>query len=226
MSTQQEDTSFVELRCPSCQHMLEPPEGIFDRQIICPACHRAAKLRRIDRMPEGTTPLNPGFTFADLLVAPCNRFAFEMASLVAREPGRKYNPLVIHGGDGSGRTHMMHAIGHHVIQSNPLARVLYTTSEKFINEFIDSLRFEKMNQFRNKYRNLDCLLIDDIQFLVNKESSQEEFFYTFNTLYDSRKQIVISSDRPPKEIPTLQERRFGQPLDRCQGAERKQGSCG
>ena len=88
----------------------------------------------------------------------------------------------------------------------PRARVLYTTSEKFINEFIDSLRFEKMNQFRQKYRNLDCLLIDDIQFLVNKESSQEEFFYTFNTLYDSRKQIVITSDRPPKEIPTLQER--------------------
>jgi chromosomal replication initiator protein len=100
----------------------------------------------------------------------------------------------------------MHALGHHVLKTNPRARVLYITSEKFINEFIDSLRFEKMNQFRQKYRNLDCLLIDDIQFLVNKESSQEEFFYTFNTLYDSRKQIVISSDRPPKEIPTLQER--------------------
>src|SRR5258708_28783806 len=100
----------------------------------------------------------------------------------------------------------MHAIGHHMCKTNPRARVLYTTSEKFINEFIDSLRFEKMAQFRQKYRNLDCLLIDDIQFLVDKESSQEEFFYTFNTLYDSRKQIVISSDRPPKEIPTLQER--------------------
>jgi chromosomal replication initiator protein len=140
------------------------------------------------------------------VVGQSNRFAQAASQAVAKDPGKAYNPLFLYGGVGLGKTHLMHAIGHHILQSNPHARVLYTTSEKFINEFIDSLRFEKMNQFRQKYRNLDCLLIDDIQFLVNKESSQEEFFYTFNTLYDTRKQIVITSDRPPKEIPTLQER--------------------
>ncbi|HVO33809.1 MAG TPA: chromosomal replication initiator protein DnaA [Elusimicrobiota bacterium] len=150
--------------------------------------------------------LNPRYTFETFVVGHSNRFAQAASQAVANDPGKAYNPLFLYGGVGLGKTHLMHAIGHHMIKSNPHARVLYTTSEKFINEFIDSLRFEKMNQFRQRYRNLDCLLIDDIQFLVNKESSQEEFFYTFNTLYDSRKQIVISSDRPPKEIPTLQER--------------------
>jgi chromosomal replication initiator protein len=152
------------------------------------------------------THLNPRYTFDTFVVGHSNRFAQAASQAVAKDPGKAYNPLFLYGGVGLGKTHLMHAIGHHMIKTNPRARVLYTTSEKFINEFIDSLRFEKMAQFRNKYRNLDCLLIDDIQFLVDKESSQEEFFYTFNTLYDSRKQIVISSDRPPKEIPTLQER--------------------
>jgi chromosomal replication initiator protein len=150
--------------------------------------------------------LNPRYTFDTFIVGHSNRFAQAASQAVSKDPGKAYNPLFLYGGVGLGKTHLMHAIGHLVCKANPKARVLYTTSEKFINEFIDSLRFEKMNQFRQRYRNLDCLLIDDIQFLVNKESSQEEFFYTFNTLYDSRKQIVISSDRPPKEIPTLQER--------------------
>ncbi|MFA5975311.1 MAG: chromosomal replication initiator protein DnaA [Elusimicrobiota bacterium] len=150
--------------------------------------------------------LNSRYTFESFVVGHSNRFAQAASQAVSKDPGKAYNPLFLYGGVGLGKTHLMHAIGHHVLKINPRARVLYTTSEKFINEFIDSLRFERMNQFRQKYRNLDCLLIDDIQFLVNKESSQEEFFYTFNTLYDSRKQIVISSDRPPKEIPTLQER--------------------
>jgi chromosomal replication initiator protein len=156
--------------------------------------------------PPIETHLNSRYTFDTFVIGHSNRFAQAASQAVAKDPGKAYNPLFLYGGVGLGKTHLMHAIGHHVLQSNPRARVLYTTSEKFINEFIDSLRFEKMNQFRQKYRNLDCLLIDDIQFLVNKESSQEEFFYTFNTLYDSRKQIVITSDRPPKEIPTLQER--------------------
>jgi chromosomal replication initiator protein len=150
--------------------------------------------------------LNPRYTFETFVVGHSNRFAQAASQAIAKDPGKAYNPLFLYGGVGLGKTHLMHAIGHHMMKSNPRAQVLYISSEKFINEFIDSLRFEKMNQFRQKYRNLDCLLIDDIQFLVNKESSQEEFFYTFNTLYDSRKQIVISSDRPPKEIPTLQER--------------------
>ncbi len=150
--------------------------------------------------------LNSRYTFDTFVVGHSNRFAQAASQAIAKDPGKAYNPLFLYGGVGLGKTHLMHAIGHHIIQANPRARVLYTSSEKFINEFIDSLRFEKMNQFRQKYRNLDCLLIDDIQFLVNKESSQEEFFYTFNSLYDTRKQIVITSDRPPKEIPTLQER--------------------
>lgn len=150
--------------------------------------------------------LNPRYTFDSFVVGHSNRFAQAASQAVAKDPGKSYNPLFLYGRVGLGKTHLMHGIGNHLLKANPRARVLYTSSEKFINEFIDSLRFDKMNQFRQKYRQLDCLLIDDIQFLVNKESSQEEFFYTFNTLYDSRKQIVISSDRPPKEIPTLQER--------------------
>jgi chromosomal replication initiator protein len=171
-----------------------------------PPMMAAAPIAAAPSGPPLETHLNPRYTFETFVVGHSNRFAQAASQAVSKDPGKAYNPLFLYGGVGLGKTHLMHAIGHHVLQGNPRARVLYTSSEKFINEFIDSLRFEKMNQFRQKYRNLDCLLIDDIQFLVNKESSQEEFFYTFNTLYDSRKQIVITSDRPPKEIPTLQER--------------------
>jgi chromosomal replication initiator protein len=157
-------------------------------------------------LPPIVTQLNPRYTFDSFVVGHSNRFAQAASQAVAKDPGKAYNPLFLYGGVGLGKTHLMHAIGQLICNANPQARVLYITSEKFINEFIDSLRFEKMHQFRQLYRSLDCLLIDDIQFFVNKESSQEEFFYTFNTLYDSRKQIVITSDRPPKEIPTLQER--------------------
>ncbi|MGQ0644260.1 MAG: chromosomal replication initiator protein DnaA [Elusimicrobiota bacterium] len=142
---------------------------------------------------------NPKYTFDSFVVGPSNRFAQAAAEAVAKDPGRAYNPLFLYGGVGLGKTHILHAVGHHIHAKNPGARVLYITSEKFINEFIDSLRFERMKDFRAKYRNVDCLLIDDIQSLMNKENSQEEFFYTFNTLYDSRKQIVISSDRSPNE---------------------------
>jgi chromosomal replication initiator protein len=156
--------------------------------------------------PLQETYLNPRYTFDTFVIGHSNRFAQAASEAVSKDPGKSYNPLFLYGGVGLGKTHLMHAIGNQVLKMNPNAHVLYTTSEKFINEFIDSLRYEKMPQFRQRYRHLDCLLIDDIQFFVNKESSQEEFFYTFNSLYDSRKQIIISSDRPPKEIPTLQER--------------------
>lgn len=146
------------------------------------------------------------YTFDRFVVGTSNRFAHASCEAVAKDPGRQFNPLFIYGGVGLGKTHLLHAIGNHIRKINPTQRVLYVTSEKFINEFIDSLRFEKPASFRNKYRNLDCLLIDDIQFLVGKQRSQEEFFYTFNTLYDSRKQVVITSDRPPKELPTLEPR--------------------
>lgn len=149
---------------------------------------------------------NPRYTFDRFVVGASNRFAHASCEAVSKDPGRQFNPLFLYGGVGLGKTHLLHAIGNHIRKNNPSLRVLYVTSEKFINEFIDSLRFEKPASFRNKYRNLDCLLIDDIQFLVGKQSSQEEFFYTFNTLYDSHKQVVITSDRPPKELPTLEPR--------------------
>ena len=144
-------------------------------------------------------PFNPKYMFDTFVVGPSNRFAQAAAEAVAKDPGRTYNPLFLYGGVGLGKTHILHAIGHHIRQNKRGARVLYISSEKFINEFIDALRFEKMKDFRAKYRSVDCLLIDDIQFLVGKENSQEEFFYTFNTLYDSKKQIVITSDRTPSE---------------------------
>jgi chromosomal replication initiator protein len=149
---------------------------------------------------------NLRYTFDRFVVGASNRFAHASCEAVSKDPGRQFNPLFLYGGVGLGKTHLLHAIGNYIRKNNPSLRVLYVTSEKFINEFIDSLRFEKPASFRNKYRNLDCLLIDDIQFLVGKQSSQEEFFYTFNTLYDSHKQVVITSDRPPKELPMLEPR--------------------
>jgi chromosomal replication initiator protein len=142
---------------------------------------------------------NPKYTFDTFVVGPSNRFAQAAAEAVSKDPGRAYNPLFLYGGVGLGKTHILHAIGHHIRQNKPGSRVLYVTSERFINDFIDALRFERMKDFRAKYRSVDCLLIDDIQSLVGKDNSQEEFFYTFNTLYDTRKQIVISSDRPPTD---------------------------
>jgi chromosomal replication initiator protein len=142
---------------------------------------------------------NPKYTFSTFVVGPSNRFAQAAAEAVAKAPGRAYNPLFLYGGVGLGKTHLLHGIGHHMRRTQSNQRILYVTSERFINEFIDALRYERMKEFRAKYRNLDCLLIDDIQSLVGKDSSQEEFFYTFNSLYDTHKQIVVSSDRPPKE---------------------------
>ncbi|MFN0117468.1 MAG: chromosomal replication initiator protein DnaA [Elusimicrobiota bacterium] len=145
------------------------------------------------------TKIESNHDFTNFVVGPSNRFAEAAAEAVAKDPGRVYNPLFIYGGVGLGKTHLMHSIGKRITQDNSNARIIYVASEKFINEFIDAIRYEKMKEFRTKYRNADCLLIDDIQFLMGKESSQEEFFNTFNSLYDSKKQIVICSDRPPKE---------------------------
>ena len=153
-----------------------------------------------------TAQFNPKYTFETFIQGEANRFAKAAAEGISKEPGIRFNPLFLYGGVGLGKTHLMHAIGHAIRINNPLSQILYISSEKFINEFIDSIRFERPADFRNKYRNLDCLLIDDIQFLMGKGRSEEEFFYTFNTLFDSRKQIVISSDRAPKEMGALQDR--------------------
>ena len=150
--------------------------------------------------------LNPKYTFDKFVVGSCNQFAHAAAKGTAEAPGMTYNPLFIYGGVGLGKTHLMHAIGHSIRARNSSLRVAYITSERFMNELINAIRFNKTPAFRDKYRSIDVLLMDDIQFMAGKERTQEEFFHTFNTLHNGQKQIVVSSDCPPREIPTLEER--------------------
>ena len=150
--------------------------------------------------------LNPKYTFETFVVGNNNRFAHAAALAVGNEPSKSYNPLFLYGGVGLGKTHLMHAIGNRIIENNKNANVLYVTSEKFTNQLINAIKDNKNEVFRNKYRNIDVLLIDDIQFIAGKERVQEEFFHTFNSLYEDGNQIIISSDKPPRDIPFLEDR--------------------
>lgn len=162
-----------------------------------------ANILDIEPVDDG---LNPKYTFEKFVVGSCNQFAHAASKATAESPGSTYNPLFLYGGVGLGKTHLMHAIGHTIKSRSPHMRVAYVTSERFMNELINAIRFNKTTSFRDKYRSIDVLLMDDVQFMAGKERTQEEFFHTFNTLHNGQKQIVVSSDCPPREIPTLEER--------------------
>ncbi len=163
-------------------------------------------LDRFNQMEEDNSGLNKKYTFSNFVIGESNRFAHAAAVAVAESPAENYNPLFIYGGVGLGKTHLLHAIGNRVKENDPSKKVLYLTSESFTNEFIDSIKSGQNTTFRDKLRNIDVLMVDDIQFIGGKEGTQEEFFHTFNHLYHNDKQIVLSSDRPPKDIRTLEER--------------------
>ncbi len=157
-------------------------------------------------VPPGPAGLNPRYTFDTFIVGSSNQFAHAACRAVAEAPSRSYNPLFIYGGVGLGKTHLMHAVGQYVLQHDRNLKLTYISSERFMNEMINAVRYDRVLDFRERYRSVDVLLVDDIQFLAGKEGTQTEFFHTFNALYDSQKQIVLSSDCPPHEIPALEER--------------------
>lgn len=167
---------------------------------------KSPKDEKKEQKEERPAVLEKKYTFSNFVVGPSNQFAHAAAKAVADAPGRAYNPLFIYSGVGLGKTHLLHAIGHHVQSKAPRTKVAYLSSEQFTNELINRMSHQRMEEFRQKYRNMDMLLIDDIQFIAGKERTQEEFFHTFNTLYENQKQIVLTSDRQPKEIPDIEER--------------------
>ena len=175
-------------------------------QASAPMAQNSAATTRPGLLWSSDVELHPRYTFENYVVGPCNRFGHAAAMGAAEQPGKSYNPFFLHGLVGVGKTHLLQAVCHLILERQPGARILYLSCETFINHFISALQDGDINSFRNKYRYVDVLVVDDIHLLANKERTQEEFFHTFNTLYQSGKQIVLSSDSPPKDIPTLQER--------------------
>ncbi|MFH1096203.1 MAG: chromosomal replication initiator protein DnaA [Candidatus Desantisbacteria bacterium] len=182
---------------------------IISSEVITSHVHKPeeeTEIRKEKKYSIADFYLNPKYTFDSFVIGESNRFAHAACQAVADKPGMSYNPLFIYGGVGLGKTHLVHAIGQQLLQKKPNIKIVYVSSEQFLNEFVDAIRFNKPQRFKDKYRNIDILLIDDVQFLSGKEGIQEEFFHTFNTLHGAGKQIVLTSDRPPKEIRTLEER--------------------
>ena len=173
---------------------------------VTPATNGRQSETIIDNVGQYEPGLSSRYTYDSFVVGSCNQFAHAASMAVAEAPGRTYNPLYLYGGVGLGKTHLMHACGHAIKARNNHLKLCYISSEKFMNDLINAIRYDKTQSFREKYRSVDVLLIDDVQFMAGKERTQEEFFHTFNALYDQQKQIVISSDCPPREIPTLEER--------------------
>jgi len=199
-----QDVKFITAEEDPSNPPVRPDGGFAPVSVPGPPMAAAAKQQRFDW--DSAAQLNPKYTFEAFVAGSGNQFAHAAAQAVAERPSKAYNPLFLYGGVGMGKTHLMQAIGHEVKRRQPQASICYLSSEKFTNEMINSLRYDRMTSFRDKFRNVDVLCIDDIQFLAQKERTQEEFFHTFNALHESMKQIVIASDRPPKELAEIEDR--------------------
>lgn len=216
LEVQSEDENRLVLTAPN-EHFVHTLEQSYrpavDRALTELGSDRLEVLFTVEAVALSPEPeplqshqFDPRYRFENFVVGNSNQFCHAAARAVAESPSTSYNPLFLYGGVGLGKTHLMHAIGQHILDHHPNLRVLYIPTEQFVNELINSIRFDRMQQFRDRYRTIDVLLLDDIQFIANKERTQEEFFHTFNALYTNQKQIILSSDSSPRNIPTLEER--------------------